>query len=63
LIPASRYEIGLFDQADISNQSFLTRIEKLNLQYAKNNFKLTVGRQVINTAFINPQDGRMRLVL
>lgn len=60
LIPASRYEIGLFDQADISNQSFLTRIEKLNLQYAKNNFKLTVGRQVINTAFINPQDGRMR---
>ena len=58
-VPTSRYEIGLFDQANLSNQTFLTRIEKLNLQYAKNNFKLTVGRQVINTPFINPQDGRM----
>jgi hypothetical protein len=59
-VPTSRYEIGLFDQANLSNQTFLSRIEKLNLQYAKNNFKLTVGRQVINTPFINPQDGRMR---
>ena len=59
-VPTSRYEIGLFDQANLSNQTFLTRIEKLNLQYTKNNFKLTLGRQVINTPFINPQDGRMR---
>jgi hypothetical protein len=60
LVPASRYEIGLFDQADITNQHFLSRIEKMNLQFVKNNFKLTVGRQIINTPFINPQDGRMR---
>mgnify|MGYP000287579884 CR=1 FL=1 len=60
LVPTSRYEIGLFDQVDITNQNFLSRIEKMNLQFVKNKFKLTVGRQIINTPFINPQDGRMR---
>ena len=60
LVPSSRYEIGLFDQADITNQHFLSRIEKMNLQFAKDKFKLTIGRQIINTPFINPQDGRMR---
>jgi hypothetical protein len=57
----NRYEIGLFDIEDLSNKSNLSRLEELYLKY---NFKktatLTLGKQLINTPFINLQDGRMR---
>jgi hypothetical protein len=59
-LATSRYEIGLFDQATTGNQDFLTRIEKASLSYQTNKLKIKLGRQVLNTPFINPQDGRMR---
>ena len=59
-LSSSRYEIGLFDQATTGNQDFLTRIEKASLSYQDNKLKIKLGRQVLNTHFINPQDGRMR---
>ena len=59
-LSSSRYEIGLFDQATTGNQDFLTRIEKASLSYQDNKLKIKLGRQVLNTPFINPQDGRMR---
>lgn len=56
----NRYEMGLFDLMNPQASSVLGRLEKLyvNYQYIKSNVK--VGRQVINTPFINPQDGRLR---
>lgn len=56
----NRYEIGLFDQENPHNHKDIDRLEELFLKYSfkKNNF--TFGRQLINTPFINLQDGRMR---
>lgn len=59
-LSSSRYEIGLLDQANTGNQDFLTRIEKASLSYQDNKLKIKLGRQVLTTPFINPQDGRMR---
>jgi hypothetical protein len=59
-LSSSRYEIGLFDQANTGNQDFLTRIEKATLSYQNYKLKIKLGRQVLTTPFINPQDGRMR---
>lgn len=59
-LSSSRYEIGLFDQANTTNLDFLTRIEKASLTYQNKKMKVKLGRQVLNTPFINPQDGRMR---
>lgn len=55
----NRYEIGLFDVADPGNKANLYRIESLYLKYQWKKLKLVFGRQVLNTPFINPQDGRM----
>lgn len=57
---SSRYETSLFDLEDLTNKNDLDRLEEL---YVKYNFKkshLTAGKQLINTPFINLQDGRMR---
>jgi hypothetical protein len=59
-LASSRYEIGLFDQANTTNMDFLTRIEKASLIFQNKKIKIKLGRQVLNTPFINPQDGRMR---
>lgn len=60
----NRYEIGLFDIERPNDHEDLDRLEEL---YAKVHFGkksvLTVGRQVPQTPFINPQDGRMRPTL
>ncbi len=56
----NRYEIGLFDVSDPANKTNLFRLEELYLKY---NFKagtIKLGKQLLNTPFINPQDGRMR---
>lgn len=56
----NRYEIALFDVEDPTNKKDLDRLEELYLKY---NFKksfVIFGRQLINTPFINLQDGRMR---
>lgn len=56
----NRYEIGLFDIEDASNKSDIDRLEELYLKYNFKKSAITVGKQLINTPFINLQDGRMR---
>jgi len=56
----NRYEIGLFDIEDPSNKSDIDRLEELYIKYHYKKSTLTFGKQLINTPFINLQDGRMR---
>jgi hypothetical protein len=56
----NRYELGLFDLTDPANKTDIDRLEELYLQYQKNKITITVGKQLLNTPFINLQDGRMR---
>lgn len=56
----NRYEIGLFDITDPSNKNDLDRLEELFVEYQKKGITITLGKQLINTPFINLQDGRMR---
>lgn len=56
----SRYEIGLFDIENPANKSNIDRLEELYLKYSWKNAQVTIGRQLINSSFINLQDGRMR---
>ena len=56
----NRYEIGLFDQEDPANKKDIDRLEELYLKYNFNRSSITLGKQLINTPFINLQDGRMR---
>lgn len=56
----SRYEIGLFDIEDPTNKVNIDRLEELHLKYQFRKSTITLGRQLINTPFINLQDGRMR---
>ena len=56
----SRYEIGLFDQEDPLNKTDIARLEELYLKYSFHRSTITLGKQLINTPFINLQDGRMR---
>ena len=54
----SRYETGLFDITNLSKKS-LYRLQEFYLKYAARQSSIKVGRQFINTPFINLQDGRM----
>lgn len=56
----NRYEIGLFDIENPSNKRGINRLEELYISYGWQKSSITIGRQLINTPFINPQDGRMR---
>lgn len=56
----NRYEIGLFDVEDPSNRNDIDRLEELYLKYGWRKSHITLGKQLINTPFINLQDGRMR---
>ncbi|MEY4331638.1 MAG: hypothetical protein RLZZ196_376 [Bacteroidota bacterium] len=56
----NRYELGLFDVTNPSNKNDIDRLEELFIQYNKKNTKITIGKQLLNTPFINLQDGRMR---
>lgn len=58
---ANRYENQLFDLENPSNRNEIERMEELFLRYTFKRTSLTVGQQLINTPFINLQDGRMRL--
>ncbi len=57
---ANRYEIALFDINDPANKKDLDRLEEFYLKYEHKNGSVTFGRQLLNTPFINLQDGRMR---
>lgn len=56
----SKYEQGLFDVEDRTNKTDIDRLEELYLKYSRKQSHVTLGRQLINTPFINQQDGRMR---
>lgn len=56
----NRYEIGLFDIENPSNKNDIDRLEELYVSYSWKKNLVTLGKQIINTPFINPQDGRMR---
>jgi hypothetical protein len=54
----SRYDAGLFDVLELNN-SLISRVEKLNIEYFFKKSSLTFGKQIIKSPFVNPQDGRM----
>jgi hypothetical protein len=56
----NRYEIGLFDIEDPHNKNDIDRLEELYLRYDSKKTHVTLGKQLINTPFINQQDSRMR---
>jgi hypothetical protein len=56
----NRYEIGLFDIENPYNKNDLDRLEELFIRYYLNRGSITIGKQILRTPFINPQDGRMR---
>jgi hypothetical protein len=56
----NRYEIGLFDVEDPENVTNLDRLEEFHLGYEYRNTRITLGKQLLNTPFLNLQDGRMR---
>jgi hypothetical protein len=57
---SNRYEIGLFDIEDPENKNNLDRLEELYIRYNFGNNRITFGKQILRSPFINPQDGRMR---
>jgi hypothetical protein len=60
----NRYEIGLFDIERPNDHEDLDRLEELFIKiHAGKKSILTIGRQIPQTPFINPQDGRMRPTL
>ncbi len=56
----NRYEVALFDIQNTSTTKNMSRLEELYLKYNYKKSVFTLGKQLINTAFINLQDGRMR---
>ncbi|MFV8342672.1 OprD family outer membrane porin [Flavobacterium sp. XS2P39] len=56
----NRYEVALFDSQNPSNMGNLSRLEEFYLKYNFKNSTVTIGKQLLNTSFINLQDGRMR---
>ena len=56
----NRYETGLFDIEDPANKKDIDRLEELYIKYHFKKSTLTLGKQLLNTPFINLQDGRMR---
>ncbi len=56
----NRHEIALFDVEDPYNKKDIDRLEEFYLKYNYKKSNIVFGRQLINTPFINLQDGRMR---
>jgi hypothetical protein len=56
----NRYEIGQFDIEDPENKKNIDRLEDFYLKYSFKKLVVTIGKQGIQTPFVNPQDGRMR---
>jgi hypothetical protein len=54
----SRYEEGLFDRQNLSNDAIFL-LGELYLDYKLKKHQFTLGRMKINTPLINPEDGRM----
>lgn len=58
---SNRYEVGLFDVADVRRDNQVTFLQAFQLNYERNagRTRIVFGKQDITTPFINPQDGRM----
>lgn len=56
----SRYEIGLYDLQNPERKWDLGKMEQMQIKYHYRKSSVTLGRQILKTAFINPQDGRIR---
>ncbi len=56
----NRYEIGLFDIKNPENKKNIDRLEEFYLKYNFKRGTIIFGKQLLNTPFINLQDGRMR---
>lgn len=56
----NRYEIGLFDHQNPSNKEEIDRLEEFFIKYNFRKSFITFGKQLLNTPFVNLQDGRMR---
>jgi len=56
----NRYEVGLFDITDFHNKNDIDRLEEFFIKYTYQKTSLSFGKILINTPFINLQDGRMR---
>lgn len=57
----NRYEMGLFDVTNVRRDNQLAFLQTFQLNYERNagRTRFILGKQDINTPFINPQDGRM----
>ncbi len=55
----NRYESSLFDIEQPSNKNDLAKLQELYIKYHFKKSNIILGRQLINTPFINTQDGRM----
>lgn len=56
----NRYELALFEITNPENKFNIDRLEELYLKYSFKKSMITLGKQLVNTPFINLQDGRMR---
>lgn len=54
----SRYELGLFNNSDPSQREIVL-LGEAYLKYTSKKSELTIGRMLLKTPFLNPQDGRM----
>lgn len=57
---SNRYEIGLFDVENPKNRNDLDRMEEFWVRYTWKGSSITLGKQLLQTPFVNHQDGRMR---
>jgi len=57
----NRYEIGLFDVTDPERRSDIAYVQEFHLRYLTGDGRLGArfGRQMLDTPFLNGQDGRM----
>lgn len=61
---SNRYEVGLFNVLKPDDHEDLDRLEELYVRYHfGRSSRLTLGRQIPASPFVNPQDGRMRPTL
>lgn len=56
----NRYEIALFSIENPDKKENLSRLEELYLKFNFKKSTFTIGKQLLNSSFINLQDGRMR---
>lgn len=58
---ANRYEIGLYDVNDPRHTNDLAYLHEFQLDWSSTNGRtgIILGKQEINSPFLNPQDGRM----